>query len=122
MKVLERHSTDPADEMHATAFRARLGPIAQFVSGVNRNMQSEVSLLAVREGTKFDFVLKAADGKVAGVVQPIVQGGVVCGVHLQMTSGSHSSGNFALDEAGVALAAEMIEDVLELPPAAAMPR
>lgn len=112
MRVLERQSTDPADAAHASAFQVRLAPVARFVSALNLSMDASVSLLAVRDGAKFDFVLKDDNGKVAGVARPIVSSNAVRGIHLQATRPPHISGEFSLDDAGIASAAEMMSSVL----------
>lgn len=111
MRVLEKRSIHPGDKAHAAAFRARLAPISRFVSRLNDSLDAPISLLAVRDGTKFDFVLKDVGGKVIGVIKPLVSSdfpnAVVC-IHIQTTSPPRSSGEFYLNAAGVASAADMI--------------
>lgn len=106
MRVIERHSQDTSDAAHSVAFRVRLEPISTFVRDMNTHLAPKVDLLAVRDGTKFDFVLKDVAGKVIGVMMPMMSAGAVSGMHIEMTGMRHASGDFGIDD--TASAAEFV--------------
>ncbi|NTF17326.1 hypothetical protein G6L37_02620 [Agrobacterium rubi] len=76
---------------------------------MNAHLTSKVDLLAVRDGTKFDFILKNAEGKVCGVVKPLVFSNIVQGVHIETTGLPRRSSEFFFDRISAAAAAAMFE-------------
>jgi hypothetical protein len=111
MRVIERAGRDLNDYVHAAAFQVRLRSARQFVGGINMHLDAAADLLAVRDGVRFDFVLKDGSGGVLAVMRPIVVRGSdsVVGMHLQMTGSNAASGEFGFSAGELAAAADVIE-------------
>lgn len=111
MRVIERAGRDLNELAHAAAFQVRLRSAVRFVDGINGRAGEPVDLLAVRDGKKFDFVLKDTSGAVLAVMRPIVEkvSGSVEGMHLQMTGSGGSSGEFGFSAGELAAAADMLD-------------
>lgn len=110
MRVIERAGRDLNELAHAAAFQVRLRSAVCFVDGINDRVGEAVDLLAVRDGKKFDFVLKDTSGTVLAVMRPIVEkvSGSVEGMHLQMTGSGGLSGEFGFSAGELAAAADML--------------
>jgi hypothetical protein len=108
MRVIERPSKALNDGAYAHLFRTRLGIISKFLAEVNSNLRSPLDLLAVRNGDKFDYVLKDGAGKVAGPINLIITNGVVTGVEIQMARVPFSTAKFTLSRTGASRAAQML--------------
>lgn len=108
MRVIERAGRDLNELAHAAAFQVRLRSAVRFVEGINDHADEAVYLLAVRDGKKFDFVLKDTSGAVLAVMLPIVSGSVE-GMHLQMTGSGATSGEFGFSPGELAAAADMLD-------------
>lgn len=110
MRVIKRAGRDLNELAYAAAFQVRLRSAVRFVDGINDRVGEAVDLLAVRDGKKFDFVLKAMSGTVLAVMRPIVEkvSGSVAGMHLQMVGSGGSSGEFGFSEGELAAAADML--------------
>lgn len=87
----------------------------RFVNGINDHEGDIIDLLAVRDGAKFDFVVKDRSGAVLAVMPPIIEkvSGSVEGMHLQMTGSGGSSGEFGFSAGELAVAADMIDHRLK---------
>lgn len=111
MRVIERAGRDMNDLAHAAAFQVRLRSARHFVDGINERLDGSVDLLAVRDGVKFDFVLKDRSGAVLAVMRPIVgrTAGNIEGIHLQMTGSGGAAGEFGFSSGELAAAADVID-------------
>lgn len=97
------------DAAYAAAFRARVGHLAPFVRALNDELNETIDLLAVRQGTKFDFVMKRSSGSVLGVLKPMVSSsGSIVGVHVQMAVAGHGAGEFGFSPAEIRAASELV--------------
>lgn len=114
MKIVETPLIDPQDPLYAAAFRKRVRHIARFIEGVNNHLDEDVELLAVRNGSKFDFVMKTRLGHVLAAMRPIADPatGGLDGVFMQMSGGDVSSGEFGSASSEIRAASVLVSSHL----------
>ncbi len=112
MRVVELPAQDGNDAVYSAAFHHRLRLVRAFIDGMNQTLCDPVDLLAVRDGVKFDFVVKDSSGAVLAVVRPIADrvSGSIEGMHLQMTGYGGTTGDFGFSAGEVSEAAGMLSE------------